>query len=507
MMPPTSSLPIEPEPGSLPDGARRATVPSAGTMSSRAGQTRRSGHEIVREPRPAGLVAAVRRRWRFVAATLMAALALGSAAAFLPTPTFQANAQLFIATDNMVASMAAQQAYQGGLLAEQRAQSYAGIIDIPLVIDPVIRQLGLLTTTRELQSRIEATAVPGTVLVNIAVQDSSASRAARIANAVATEFTQLADQIETRNGKEPALVYVMTIRPAETPLTPVSPSRTQSLVLALIAGIALGLLAAVGREATDTKVRTAEDVSDVTSVPVVAAVPDNKAADVNPIDWPSVWSTARVDAFRRLRINLSYLTSGESSRAVVVTSPETGDGKTSTAVNLAVTLAVDGSDVVLVDADLRGGLCASMLGLPQGTFGLSEVLRGTSSLADTLTSAGKGLSLTVLGRGSVVPDPGPLLAARLSAVLDELLDAHDFVVLDAPPVLPVADPLGLSYLGVPYLVVVRAGRTRKHDLARTLSELQTAGATLIGVVMNRAKGPSEQTWASPRIVRHRHEGR
>lgn len=491
MLPP-SSFSTEAGRDPMSDSTYTATNPTSGAWSFGRGQGSLSVHDVVREPRPPGLAVVVRRRWRLVAAALLVALALGTAAAFLPTPTYEATAQLFVATDTTRASIAAGQAFQGGLLAEQRASSYASIINSPLVIDAVIKQLGLSTTTTDLQDRVTAKAVPGTVLITVAVQDSSASRAAQIANAITAKFTQQANQIETQGGKNAALVSVMTIWPAQIPLTPSSPNRALSLVLALVAGGAVGLLAAVGRDATDKKVRTAEDVSAVTLVPVVAAVPCDKASDVEPVGRSSAPTAAQVEAFRRLQISVSHLTSGEPSRAIVVTSAASGEGKTSTAVNLAVALAGDGKDVVLVDADLRGGQCARILDLPRGKPGLSEVLKGTSSLTDALLPVGQNLSLTVIGSGSPVSAPGPLLASWLGAVLKELHDKHDFVVIDTTPMLPVADALALTQLGIPYLVVVRAGRTRKDNLAQTVSDLHAAGAAIIGIVINRPRGRSER---------------
>ncbi|MDB4883302.1 MAG: Non-specific protein-tyrosine kinase, partial [Gemmatimonadetes bacterium] len=177
---------------------------------------------------------------------------------------------------------------------------------------------------------------------------------------------------------------------------------------------------------------------------------------------------------------------GAASRSILITSPLPGDGKTLTAINLAITLARRGIRTVLVDADLRRGSIDKYLRVP-GTPGLGEVLRGRATLDQVLqrASVGDELELTYLTAGTSKDDAGFLLS------LDSMREAHDalcssfqVVILDTPPLGIVSDAAALSMLVDKVILVARANVTPRDALEFAAEELWRLGAPLVGSVLN-----------------------
>jgi capsular exopolysaccharide synthesis family protein len=171
-------------------------------------------------------------------------------------------------------------------------------------------------------------------------------------------------------------------------------------------------------------------------------------------------------------------------RCFAVTSPGEGDGKSTTAANLAVALAESGQQVVLIDADMRRAGLAPLLGL-EGAVGLSNVVIGQVEVDEALQTWRK--LLTVLPAGTLPPNPSELLGSQSMAdLLDLLMTRFDMIVLDAPPALPVTDAVVLSTLVDGLVVVVRSGRTSRPVLSELRRRLETVQAHVLGLVLNAA---------------------
>jgi capsular exopolysaccharide synthesis family protein len=215
----------------------------------------------------------------------------------------------------------------------------------------------------------------------------------------------------------------------------------------------------------------------------------------------------RTEAFRVLRSNLEVSLSDLERHSIMVTSPSANEGKTLTAVNLAASLAGTGRRVVLVDLDLRHPDVHTHVDAHNET-GATDVLLGRRSLAECLQFVpiepgnGTARGFYILPVGPEVANPAEMLATSRTARLVEGLGANaDIVLIDAPPVLPVADSLSLARLAGGVVVVVEAGRTTYPQMERTVQLLARNQARLLGMVLNRARegvgygygyrGPSE----------------
>ncbi|MGF1432399.1 YveK family protein, partial [Kitasatospora sp. LaBMicrA B282] len=216
----------------------------------------------------------LRERWRFVVASLLLFVAAAGAAIALTPRTYTAHARLFVATSDVSSA----NAYQGGLFSEERVKSYTQIVNSPPVIDGVINALHLHTTPSQLAGKISATAPLDTVLVDIAVTDSSPLQAQAIADVTATQFTQFVNVIEqTTPGSGAPLVKVSPVGPSTAPTSPTTPQPALYLGIAVAAGLAVGISGALLRATLDTRLRSREDVRRELGRPVLAAVPADPA--------------------------------------------------------------------------------------------------------------------------------------------------------------------------------------------------------------------------------------
>lgn len=181
---------------------------------------------------------------------------------------------------------------------------------------------------------------------------------------------------------------------------------------------------------------------------------------------------------------------GQTSRAVLVTSSLPGEGKTTTATNMALALAQSGQSVVLIDADLRRPMVAEYLGLERSA-GLTTVLVGEADVDDMLQQWGRD-NLFVLTSGRIPPNPSELLgSAAMEALLHRLEDQFDAVVIDSPPLIPVTDAAVLAQKVAGVILVVDSQRTKQASMLKSLHSLEMVEANLLGVVLNRLplKGP------------------
>jgi capsular exopolysaccharide synthesis family protein len=432
-------------------------------------------------------VRVLRKRWRLIAACTLVAMVSAALVTILTPRTYAAEVQLFVAAQdqNSVST-----AYQGGLFSQQRVKSYADIVNSPPVMSAVIAQLGLSATEQRLAGQVSASAPLDTVLINITAKDGSAQRAQSIANATGTQFAQFVTGIERTNPAAPPPVKVTVVKPASLPKAPVSPRRSLNLALGLLVGLAIGVGGAVLRETLDTSVKPGDDLMHDFGLPAVGVIGFDPEARNQPLILHDQAHSSRGEAFRQLRTNLQFIDVDTPPRSIVVTSSVPEEGKTTTTMNLAVTMAEAGLRVLVVDGDLRRPQLANFFGL-ESAVGLTSVLIGQVQVDDVLQEWGGGL-LRVLPSGPVPPNPSELLGSRgMHALLRQLEDMADLVIIDAPPVLPVTDATVLSAAASGALLVVHAGRTRREQVRRSLANLEAVDARVLGIVFNKVptRGP------------------
>jgi capsular exopolysaccharide synthesis family protein len=197
------------------------------------------------------------------------------------------------------------------------------------------------------------------------------------------------------------------------------------------------------------------------------------------------------EAYRSLRTSLQFVRHDRPLRTLLVTSPSASDGKTTVVVNLGAVFAQAGARVVLLSCDLRRPGLSQFIA-PSEHAELSSVLTGEQLLERAVTPVPGVENLWALGARAHTGNPTELLAGqRMRAVVSELAQQFDLVLIDSPPVLPVADAMILSSYADAVLLVVASGQTRRGELRRTAEKLAQANAPVVGAVLNKATAQEE----------------
>lgn len=421
----------------------------------------------------------VRKRWRIIVGVTCLAVLAAAALTILTPRTYQSTAQLFISTagSDTTAELA-----QGSTFTQKQMKTYADVITSPKVLDPVHDALGIDRAT-PLARSVTATTPPDTVLLNVSVIDRDKAKAARVANAIAEEFTSTVQELQSVKAGQESPVKATIVRPATEGSTPVAPRPARNLAMGLLLGLLLGLGLALLRDLLDTSIKGERDVKEVTDETIIGGIHFDPDAKTHPLIVQGDPQSTRAEAFRTLRTNLQFVDAANHPKVMVFTSSLPGEGKSTTTANLALTLGASGANVCVIEGDLRRPRLLQYMGL-EGGVGLTTVLIGDAELDDVLQPFGHNVQ--VLGAGPIPPNPSELLGSDpMRAVLDELRQRFDYVIIDAPPVLPVTDAAVVSRLADGAVMVVGAGVIKKEDLHRALESLETVGARVLGLVMNR----------------------
>src|SRR5689334_1979726 len=410
------------------------------------------------------------KRWRIVVACTVLVLGAAGTLTYLTPPTYAANATAFVSISSSGTADAS--IYQSSQFAMQRVASYTEVVKSPDTLQPVIDKLGLKMSVRALRAVVSAENPPDTVLIKVTATDSDPKRAQAIVNAVSDQMGTNIERLETPRepgGKSP--VKVTTTVPSLAPQQPISPKIPLNLALGLLAGLALGVIVAVIREQQDTTVK-GDELEDLTGRPALALIGLNQQVKTHPLITMQGHGRG-VEEFRSLRTTLQFVDVDQPPRVIVITSALAGEGKTTTACNLAIVLAQSGLKVCLVEADMRRPKAATLMGI-DGSIGLSNVVAGQIDLVDALMPWHRGL-LTILPAGTTPPDPTRLLGSKnMAAVLATLRADFDFVIIDAPPVLPVSDAAVLARSADGAVLVARYGKTRREQLTSAIADLEAA---------------------------------
>lgn len=422
-----------------------------------------------------------------IAAAALVGLLVGGGAAILVKPTYTAETQLFVAIQN---SGSAQELQQGNTFSQARVQSYVKTVTTPVVLQPAIDELGLSISSEALSKRVKATSDMNTVLISIAVEDPSPVQSAAIAQAIGNSLIRAIDTLERPKNGGSSPVNLSVVTPAQAPTQPSAPNTKLSLAVGLIFGLAMGLGLAVLRGKLDNKVRGEADLRRVTDAPLLGGISFDQDATKKPLLTQTGPQSPRAESFRQLRTNLQFANVSGFAKTVLITSSLPGEGKSTTATNLAISMAQAGSSVCLIDADLRRPMVNEYLGLERNA-GLTTAIVGSSHVDDLLQQWGED-SLFVLTSGQIPPNPSELLGSEaMRQLLQHLEELFDTIVIDAPPLLPVTDAAVLAQHVGGVVVVVGSQKIRTPDLEKSLGALRLVGANVLGVVLNRlpSKGP------------------
>lgn len=421
----------------------------------------------------------LRSGWLIICVTT--AVAVGGAVAYnlLTTPLYQASARLFVSTSTT--SGDANEIYSGTLSSQQRVLSYTKLLTGETLAQRTVDKLHLDMTAEALRAKVTATAAPNTVLIDVSVLDPSPDRARDIADALSAEFVVMVRELETPPDSETPAARAVVEQHATVPDHPTIPKTTRNVAIGLALGVMLGIGIAVLRDRLDNNVKDQQCLEEIAGTSVVASIPLDKAREKDPAISFHIDRSAIAEAFREFRTNLQFLEVDDPPRTLLVTSSLPSEGKSTTALNIALALAEAQHNVVLVDGDLRRPILHKYLKLI-GSVGFSTVLTGRASVQETLQKT-KFPGLTLLASGTIPPNPSELLGSLAAKkALSELRADFDYVIVDSSPLLAVTDAAVLASAADGVLLTARFGKTKREQLTHAVGNLRNVEARILGAV-------------------------
>ncbi|WP_296664619.1 polysaccharide biosynthesis tyrosine autokinase [Demequina sp.] len=422
----------------------------------------------------------VRKNWILIVVITMLGGFAGWSYATLATPVYTAQAKVFVSTTGAASTA---ELAQGNSFTLQRVQTYSDLVKTAAVLEPTIEELGLDASVPDVRGRVSASSPQNTTIIDVTASGPDPASAAALATETARQLVIVVETWERTEGMTASPVALKIAQEAEQPGVPTSPNLMVDIAIGLLVGLSLGVAAALLRSALDTKVHTERDVRRITTVPVLGGIPFDPRARTRPLIVQDDSHSILAESFRSLRTNLQFLRSGQGSQSIVLTSSVPGEGKSTTAANLAIALADAQARVILVEADLRRPKITQYMGL-EGGVGLSDVIIGRIELDDAIQSWGPA-GLHVLPAGQLPPNPSELLGSpAMAEVVRRLDEDFDVVIYDAPPLLPVTDAAVLAQHVGSTVVVVAIGRAHVPELRSALEAAANVGVPASGVILS-----------------------
>lgn len=420
------------------------------------------------------------KNWVLIALITLVGAAGGWAYATLATPVYTASAKVFVSTTGAASTS---ELAQGNSFTLQRVQTYSDLVKTSAVIEPTIEALGLDASVPEIRSRVSASSPQNTTIIDVTASGADAESAAALATETARQLVTVVESWERTEGMAASPVALKIAQEAEPASAPTSPNLIFNVAIGTLLGLCLGIAAALLRSVLDTKVHTERDVRRVAQAPIIGSIPFDPHARTRPLIVHEDRLSVHAESFRSLRTNLQFLGAGQDSQSLVLTSSVPGEGKSTTAANLAIALADAHQRVLLVEADLRRPKIGDYLGI-ESAAGLTDVLIGRIEIDDAIQPWGDS-GLEVLSAGQIPPNPSELLGSpTMAEVVAELDRRYDVVLYDAPPLLPVTDAAVLAQHVGATVIVVAVGRAHVPEVRSALEAADQVGVPASGIILS-----------------------
>ncbi len=274
------------------------------------------------------------------------------------------------------------------------------------------------------------------------------------------------------------------VSPSDFPEVPISPNKPRNILLSFVLGCLLAAAMASVAERLDDRVHSESDAEIASGLPVLAVIPFIRDKEKQSLIGDIHQNPMLLESYRMLRTSIEFASIDTRIRSLVVTSSQPNEGKSTTSADLAIVMALDGKRVVLVDADLRRPSIHRLMKL-ENKIGFTNVVMGTATLEAALQpSSVPGLS--ILTSGSIPPNPPELLNSHAAHnVLRQLLEIADFVIIDTPPALVMADAQIAASGADATLLVISVQEAGRREIARTSHLLSHTGTKVLGCVLNK----------------------
>jgi len=294
------------------------------------------------------------------------------------------------------------------------------------------------------------------------------------------------------NSQQGALNILSVVEPANYPYSPVSTSRYLIIALAGLVGFSLGAGAAFLLEYLDRTVKTTSDVERIFNLPVIGYISQIEDDEVNATYVERNPDSILAENFRLLRSNIEFFQISNPIKTILITSPNQGNGKTTIASNLALSISQGEQEIVLVDADLRRPAIHQALKMSKEP-GLADVIKNKAEIQGVIRHP-KDHTINVITSGTVPPNITEVVGSkRISSILSRLKDSFELVIVDAPPLI-ISDAFNLAAKVDAVILVMVPGETTTDQAKIIKEQLDRAEARVLGIVFNKLSGQTMHSY-------------
>lgn len=417
----------------------------------------------------------IKKTWLIVLIILVFAIATFYISAYRIPSLYEAEATIFIGKE---AGAIAEISFLDLRIGAQLIEDYKELIKTKTVRHEVLEKTGLSMDPLELLKRVTVRTVQDSRFMAIVIVDRDPNTAAYLANTFAEVLILKAeDVIGAKN--------IQIVDAADAPELPVSPNVVKNTALASFMGLMIGILIVAVRILFDTKINTQTDLEELLEVNFLGKLLPIKSdqKDLIVLEDSKAYDA---ELYKLVRTNLDFLCSDMAYKKILFTSTQPSEGKTTTISNIAVSFALVGKKVLLIDCDLRKPRLHKVFGVSNDS-GLTNYLVKDTSVTEVIKQTDiKGLYL--MTSGPKPPNPNTLLMSnKLGPFLDEAEETFDIILVDAPPLLPVADSLTLTRVVDGVVMVVASKEAKKVDLINGVKSIDNLKKPLLGVVLTKVK--------------------
>ena len=424
-----------------------------------------------------------RRRW--IVAAVLLSVGVAAVLTYRTDPVYEAEAKLFVG-QRQIRVADVEEARSLNELSVRLLQSYAAVLKTHPIARIAIQRDALPHDPVGLADDLQSDPIVDTQLIRLRYRSTDPGLAKRTVNSVARAFVDEIEKIDarldgSRSREEPA-VRVSIVEPALRPRAPVGPSAALNFSLAIVIGVLIGIGSALLIENLDATVKGKEEAELSANAPVLAGIPKIRTR-TDEIYLEENNQSLIAEAYRKLRTSVQLHDVGNGAQVILVTSPAARDGKTTIATNLAAVYAHNGTETLILEADLRRPRLHDLFG-EDGDPGLASLLLGQAVLADAIVETSIP-NLHCLPAAAIPANPVELLCSdQMTDVMTRLRKQFHTIVIDAPPILPVADAANLVSHSDGVVLIALTKRTRGDRLADAAEQVRKAGGRLLGVVLN-----------------------
>ncbi|MHB1055052.1 MAG: tyrosine-protein kinase domain-containing protein [Thermoleophilia bacterium] len=490
-----------------------------------------------------------RRKWFILGFCILAVVATVLATSLLVTPLYQSSAQILQRRSGLDKILLGGDLYQQSFQPDRDIQTAAELVTSPAVSSAVSGELGDRLGGKNPGSIVSVDVVKKADILSISATDADPELAAAVANSFASQYISWRQRVELsglQNARAPIEAQVLStpedqqdtdnfralraklenlkllesmqngnfelVMTATPSSDPVSPNPIKNGVIALVLSLFAGVSIAIVLNHFDTRIRHTDEIERIIDKPILSSIPKTHSFQTGRLVTVDLPASASSEAFRLLRTNLSYLEPDKEIKSIMITSPEAGEGKTTTMANLAVTMARNGKRVMALDADLRRPMLSEYMGL-NNAIGLTNAISGDKTLKQSLqridakdlaiSSDGAGMSgqtentrslngvmpIYCAAAGALPPNPGEIAASdKMTQLITEACQYSDMVLVDSPPLGVVGDAASLATKVDGVIFVVSMGRTRKQSLETMRHFMENVPCNVLGIVLTNTGG-------------------